>query len=1093
MSGLGEPSPAKRMMTRSAIEGVSANAPTSARFAIGVVQRTHVTDVAEENSVFSTHFPLRVDNAVDLNLLHKCHAAELQALATANLNRVQRYVNLGAMTTLQGSEEIIATMQESFAAEKGAYVGVFFHGELCGQLRLDVVKDPTAQRRVAKTGGMQALKIVYWLGDAFEGSGVLTRAIPAFLEHVVCVVWENVPFACVLADIKADNIRSKALVTRLGFVKSGIRTNSTDESWSMSLKPGWLEHMGATLQISRKVGIAQKWKAAVETANIDTRACQETLRVASEFRAGDMSAWFTLQERREELEKKIAQLRESVGSAGPSDESKRVVFKPGGAATVEVPLSSLQGWWEQQNDTVAVHSRVVVLGTRYTLKAEDGDITYGDWTLKRFRDGFVDNVTTIEWGNGDASFSWQRGGAQDNSLPMDRAEAMKSITCVAGCSLWDLQGHWKSDSVPVVVEGFACLIGRGEQRSLIMEESRWTYAGFRLREAKDEEIIWETSRGGRLPWKKIMRGDMELNGIPKPSTSAANQEEERLRSMIHDRSELLERQQAMLGEAKDSNQRAMVSKQIQVVEYELAQLQRSLDRLQNSLGQIADDGQKEADGREVDERAKLVTRIAEIAALNLDAKGLEIELEVLRDREDVEKRSAKLKDLELWRAEVARQGDVRSRTRSRMTHIETEIRRLQKEVEELEKKTAQLAPAVGVMQRAAKACTLISEDSVAADRDVIALRQDFVTFCQARLLRLKQERTARYQMMKEAGNDARELQTKLLEQHTLQAGWRAFGSCISTGGRGAAYMMQSALQSGPNKQEADQHLGDNGPAPIHYKALFRDAAATVKTIASPHKGQTIAMWVNLTPISKGLKVAIYSDDLGQTICLDDEGVLFFEQFRPALCVPTSCGISLDFWTHICVVVYPRGADQPATPAAWFINGEVIPSDDAQPRPASLSPLRGELREVQVYAGALEQADIRTLANFDDFIQAVYHAPSWQIYTQFGLEMEEEEQEEEEADDGDEETCGITRELLQGKWECRDGWRKDANESLEIVNLEIRWRAGEVEQLRPAEGGHGEWVHGQWTTCSELSGLPDMILWTCEDEQGDAVYSWWVRQ
>mmetsp|Transcript_8047 Transcript_8047/g.17374 ORF Transcript_8047/g.17374 Transcript_8047/m.17374 type:complete len:1126 (-) Transcript_8047:616-3993(-) len=1093
--------PQRGKQTRSVLETLNPSTVGSRRFSIGHVppklcSNTCVDSDEDEDGVVpaSEHFPLKVDSAVSLDMIYESQADKLKDLAVANMGRVQRYVNLGSMSTVEGALKMIDTMQESYESGQGVYVGVFFHGELCGQLRLDLVRDsPMDGRRMSLQGPAAskrtgAMKIVYWLGDAFEGSGVLTRAIPAFLEHVVCSVWCNIALTAVLADIKADNVRSKALVTRLGFVKSGVHAGSADEQWIMSLRPGWKDHMAAALQVSRKAGVAQKWRAALEAANIEGRACQETAKVAMEVQAGDMTAWFRLQELKAAAEQRLAELKTAIAGCSP-EQSSRVIFA---STAVEVPLALLQGWWDQPGGTAVVVSRSVVTGTLANVGLVDGNFWINGMRLSRMRSSILDSSTTFEWEGADESMTWTMQGQDRTGLSHSREKevALKAVKSNSGVSLLDLQGLWIADgSQPIIVTSSTCLLGRGPAQILEMQTGRWALGGFRLREADDSSIMWETLRGGRLKWEKIPVAELETG----PSAADPEEEIQKLQAKIRERSELLDRQQQMLGEAADAATRAMVGKQIQVVEYELTQLQRSLRRLRRPAEGTVDAAQGASDSD------NLALRIVEVAAKQLEQRSAELELEVLKDRDEIDKKSGKLKDLELWRAEVARQGDgSRSRARSRMTHIESEIRRVQKEMEELELRTAQRAPAVSALQKAAAACAGLSEDCAKSEQDVIGVKMDLEAYCRERYTRLRKERLARMQQMKEASHEAMELQKRLNEQHLLQAGWCAFGSTFSTGVRGAAYVLQSVLASasGQNGQDPDDS-SSQGPAPVHYKALFRNSAATVKAIAAPSKGQSIAMWVNLAPVSEGQRVAIYSDDSGQTICLDHHGILLFEQFRPALCVATTVGISLDFWTHICVVVFPSSADEAAR---WYINGEVIPVTQNPPRTANLTPVRGELREVQVYAGPVPQESIRSLANFDSLIQEVYHTPSWQIYTQFGLDEDDDLDAQFQSSDilpaapvVEEEEESISHETLQGRWQSRDGWRREAARDVEVKGVILHWSDGEVQEMvAPSPTSAGEWHRGSWRTCTELSGLPDMVLWTSEDQEGDSIYSWWVR-
>lgn len=142
-----------------------------------------------------------------LKILSHEDAEPLFALTDQNREHLRRWLPWvdHTKTAADTSGYIVSTL-EQLAANKGMQCGVWYKGQLAGVIGHNHVDH-----------GNRLANIGYWLGENFEGHGLITKACRFYLEHSFNVMKMNrVGIHCGVA-----NKKSRAVPERLGMTLEG--------------------------------------------------------------------------------------------------------------------------------------------------------------------------------------------------------------------------------------------------------------------------------------------------------------------------------------------------------------------------------------------------------------------------------------------------------------------------------------------------------------------------------------------------------------------------------------------------------------------------------------------------------------------------------------------------------------------------------------------------------------------------------------------------------------------------------------------------------------------------------------------------------
>jgi ribosomal-protein-serine acetyltransferase len=134
-------------------------------------------------------------------------ADELYELVERNRVYLSRWLPWAAGETRAHAAQFIASTQRQVAADDGIHTAIFVGDELAGSIGVHGI-----------SWANRSTSIGYWLAEAHQGRGIMTRAVAAYLDHSFRT-WGLHRF-----ELKAavDNARSRSVAERLGFKLEGV-------------------------------------------------------------------------------------------------------------------------------------------------------------------------------------------------------------------------------------------------------------------------------------------------------------------------------------------------------------------------------------------------------------------------------------------------------------------------------------------------------------------------------------------------------------------------------------------------------------------------------------------------------------------------------------------------------------------------------------------------------------------------------------------------------------------------------------------------------------------------------------------------------
>lgn len=147
-------------------------------------------------------FTLRLDDELALRLRERHHAAEHYRMIDADREHLGQWFTWGPTATLEDVQRWLAAGLEQFRRGDGWAADLCWRGQVVGSMHLHFLDGP---------GG--STEIGYWLASAYQGRGLVTRAIRGLLRHF----YLGRGLGHVSIGLDPRNARSYAVVERLGF------------------------------------------------------------------------------------------------------------------------------------------------------------------------------------------------------------------------------------------------------------------------------------------------------------------------------------------------------------------------------------------------------------------------------------------------------------------------------------------------------------------------------------------------------------------------------------------------------------------------------------------------------------------------------------------------------------------------------------------------------------------------------------------------------------------------------------------------------------------------------------------------------------
>ncbi|MDA2938597.1 GNAT family N-acetyltransferase [Acidobacteria bacterium AH-259-A15] len=149
-----------------------------------------------------------LDEDTELLLLKEEDVEELYALTNRNREHLRYWLPwVDSIQSISDTKRYITSSVRQFADDNGFQAGIWFQGRLVGIIGyhgVDWVNRSTT--------------IGYWVGDSFQGKGLVTKACRALVD------WAFREWRLNRVEIRCarENHRSRAIPERLGFTEEGI-------------------------------------------------------------------------------------------------------------------------------------------------------------------------------------------------------------------------------------------------------------------------------------------------------------------------------------------------------------------------------------------------------------------------------------------------------------------------------------------------------------------------------------------------------------------------------------------------------------------------------------------------------------------------------------------------------------------------------------------------------------------------------------------------------------------------------------------------------------------------------------------------------
>lgn len=149
----------------------------------------------------------RVDEDVELKLLDLGDAADIFALTERSRDYLRQWLPwVDGTRSVEDSRAFVQATMDQFAAGNGFQAGILYQGKFSGVIGYHLI-----DRRNRKTS------IGYWLGEEFQGHGIMTKACRSLVD----IAFRDYGLNRVEIRAAAENLKSRAVPERLGFRNEG--------------------------------------------------------------------------------------------------------------------------------------------------------------------------------------------------------------------------------------------------------------------------------------------------------------------------------------------------------------------------------------------------------------------------------------------------------------------------------------------------------------------------------------------------------------------------------------------------------------------------------------------------------------------------------------------------------------------------------------------------------------------------------------------------------------------------------------------------------------------------------------------------------
>jgi len=150
----------------------------------------------------------QVNDNLLIRMLKVSEKTELFALIDQNRTFLQRWLAwVHQNKSVKDSEQFIKHSFESYANRESLTAGIFYKDTLAGVIGFNSLD---FMNKIGTIG--------YWMGEEFEGKGIMTESVRALIKHG----FENLQLNRLQLFAAVENYPSRAIAERLQFTNEGV-------------------------------------------------------------------------------------------------------------------------------------------------------------------------------------------------------------------------------------------------------------------------------------------------------------------------------------------------------------------------------------------------------------------------------------------------------------------------------------------------------------------------------------------------------------------------------------------------------------------------------------------------------------------------------------------------------------------------------------------------------------------------------------------------------------------------------------------------------------------------------------------------------
>lgn len=153
-------------------------------------------------------FTFNVDEDITLEILTNQDSTELFNIVEKNRAFLKEWIPwIDSKKTVEDFQSTIEKWGNKYISNTAINAGIFFKEKLVG-----MVAFPEIDWKGKKTS------FGYWLSPDYEGKGIVVRSVKVLIDYA----FKNLELNRIEISCAEDNLRSRALPEKLGFIKEGV-------------------------------------------------------------------------------------------------------------------------------------------------------------------------------------------------------------------------------------------------------------------------------------------------------------------------------------------------------------------------------------------------------------------------------------------------------------------------------------------------------------------------------------------------------------------------------------------------------------------------------------------------------------------------------------------------------------------------------------------------------------------------------------------------------------------------------------------------------------------------------------------------------